>query len=1554
MGMFPAVNGQIIPGREHRDIRISDFERYITSELNMNGLKSVNVSMLLFVLLACLSPLYADQTLYVGFDEKDKLRLTDMVISNWKADQRDGDKARIMLAKDAGADAQALVDVEAYAPGKRFDHLILRAFIHGDYRTQKIGKIVIHVSEDGVTYLPVKLRPERESSFPGGFFRFRLIATESLKPFRYIKLQIVDAPVYWRLELADLWLGNGALPVLPAADEALPQTSENKPSSLLPPGTQMNLAVPVYDLTVASTGPSSTTVHDLLVCPLHPADEQMHADAMDRYPWVATTITERDFRSPTWNSLPGLKIDKDVQTVLYRFDVDLKQWPGHGKLMLALDQCAFVTTLWVNGKQGPTIREGLLPIAFDLTPFVGDVSKQRKLDVVLSVQDYHNQIDLAANYPKMPLGAMFKWTKGVVMPPRLTWQSALSSKNPFVFSDVLQGKLTTACTLVNDTGKDQQGQLRRQITSLDGKVILEQQEAFELTAGQQHEVSHTFAIGDELQRWDIGKPNLYLATNQLLVDGKVVDQRATRFGYRTVQIDKEDILLNGRKIQLVGPWSHIGQWSWPAVKDFDIAQAYRIMLKHGMNYGRLHGQPYPKIFYDLADEVGFLLVAESGLFHRPIADISLEHVRHMALELRNHPSIVMWSGSNEFEHWITPRQPRSMDFLIKVYDVFKSVDPTRPVYHSGYGDAHNHFDAYCIHYPELMRTFPQGLLWKEYAPQRIKLLHRDTFEKNNPIGKKPIIIGEHMTPGSGRGMEALLGEPHFALQFQGDQGYLDMLKNQGIIWREMVRIYREQNIAVLSPNMMHIQTGIESPFLVELGKELRGVSCYINQRDPILVTGLPQQRTLQIRDTDGWPDNGSVHVSLIADGAMVWEQILPVTLKSNGIKQQTLGFTLPAVAKPMLAQMRVQFTDATQQTPRYTWEQPMKLYPPRATELKLTHALTLWQTADAKTDAILQAHGVQVHAVTQLPAALNDSILLIDASVQDQQLMAAAQIIEKQVAEGGQVLMLARSQIPEGLLPVACSNDDGELPGLQGATIGFVRSSHHRLFEQSGLDTLDLRYWDQDLGLISEQSLFKPTQGNFRVLIDANEKLDDALLVEMPHGRGRYMVCQLDVVRYLQHPAAGRVLDALLHELDQPTKQVLEPGHFLAATQPFTAHLLKRLGWQAIDDLTSPVDSLLIDTAAIEQSGPTRCAQMALKARVVIFKHLTVEQSTQMVQLLGLPTLTANDGSLPEKKTKQRDKQPRVYLTSYPAELDGLDSGDVNWYQRLRKDVTVYQPNSHWQVPLSTGTLAIHQTPKQTIVFDASPWNQEVDLLDQRDRFLSTFWTNLGIYVTGSTIRQRSTHNNYVQLDISPLCNASISQYLGPNVQRGMVSLAQLPFRILPDVSTQPQTMLRFNGRIGSTLEGQSVMFDTPIDQFTQLTPLQMTLRVDRIQVSHLYFAHASTQNWKIKPANIGKLVYRVQVEYEDGSSQSIPMLMGRDIDDCRSASSQSRNSHVGLRVSNPNNGNGEVATLYVSTWANPYPERKITALKIISAQNPPYDPMLFAITARQSEMAFE
>jgi beta-galactosidase len=76
----------------------------------------------------------------------------------------------------------------------------------------------------------------------------------------------------------------------------------------------------------------------------------------------------------------------------------------------------------------------------------------------------------------------------------------------------------------------------------------------------------------------------------------------------------------------------------------------------GGNAVRPHAQPWPRVYYELADEMGLMVLDETALFGSSIRlnleeeitwQRSQEHFRRLILRDRNHPSVIGWSAGNE-------------------------------------------------------------------------------------------------------------------------------------------------------------------------------------------------------------------------------------------------------------------------------------------------------------------------------------------------------------------------------------------------------------------------------------------------------------------------------------------------------------------------------------------------------------------------------------------------------------------------------------------------------------------------------------------------------------------------------------------------------------------------------------------------------------------------------------------------------------------------------------------------------------------------------------------
>ncbi len=162
------------------------------------------------------------------------------------------------------------------------------------------------------------------------------------------------------------------------------------------------------------------------------------------------------------------------------------------------------------------------------------------------------------------------------------------------------------------------------------------------------------SVKDQLKPWSPDAPNLYGAVLSVKNGGVVVDANYQRFGWRQFRIQGSDLLLNGRKLQIFADILHpFGV----VVHSRRHAYAWFQMIKDvGGNGVRLHAQPWPSYYQDMADEMGLVVLAETGLFGSAGAlsfteDITWqrfdEHYDAMILRDRNHPSVFGWSFGNE-------------------------------------------------------------------------------------------------------------------------------------------------------------------------------------------------------------------------------------------------------------------------------------------------------------------------------------------------------------------------------------------------------------------------------------------------------------------------------------------------------------------------------------------------------------------------------------------------------------------------------------------------------------------------------------------------------------------------------------------------------------------------------------------------------------------------------------------------------------------------------------------------------------------------------------------
>jgi beta-galactosidase len=178
------------------------------------------------------------------------------------------------------------------------------------------------------------------------------------------------------------------------------------------------------------------------------------------------------------------------------------------------------------------------------------------------------------------------------------------------------------------------------------------------------------------QRWSVESPTLYRVEAHLLRDGKAIDTRATRIGFRELRFDAATgFYLNGIHTKLKGVCVHqdhagVGVampdalWEWRA----------RRLKAMGCNAIRCsHHAPAPEML-DACDRLGILVMDENRNFN-PSPDF-LAQLRWLVRRDRNRPSVIMWSVFNEEPMQATEQ---GYEMVRRMAAAVKELDDSRPV-----------------------------------------------------------------------------------------------------------------------------------------------------------------------------------------------------------------------------------------------------------------------------------------------------------------------------------------------------------------------------------------------------------------------------------------------------------------------------------------------------------------------------------------------------------------------------------------------------------------------------------------------------------------------------------------------------------------------------------------------------------------------------------------------------------------------------------------------------------------------------------------------------------
>ena len=389
------------------------------------------------------------------------------------------------------------------------------------------------------------------------------------------------------------------------------------------------------------------------------------AEAFDDSAWPSVTL-------PHTFSLPDR--EKQWRAAWYRTRLTVGPGDAGQRLYLGFEGAATVADVWVNGAHLGQHRGAFTAFRFDATPHLRPGQNVVAVRVNSRGEDTGDCLP-AGTSPRQ----LYHVYGGLYRRVHLLRTHALhvdpldhaSTGGYLTARDVTRdGADLEARVLVRNSGGERRRLGVRAVVHDPAGTLLALEGGAEVEAGGTASVLLA-GRARKPRLWSLADPHLYAVDVEVLDGQAVVDRVRERFGFRDFRFVKPGFALNGETILLRGTNKHQEtERRASAVLEEDLRKDFAALKDLGVNTLRLAHYPHTRLEYDLADELGILVVAENGHSNPSKGEGTGDLItREMVRQNHNHPSIVVWSVGNEVNWFRVDR------FAALV----RAEDPLRPI-----------------------------------------------------------------------------------------------------------------------------------------------------------------------------------------------------------------------------------------------------------------------------------------------------------------------------------------------------------------------------------------------------------------------------------------------------------------------------------------------------------------------------------------------------------------------------------------------------------------------------------------------------------------------------------------------------------------------------------------------------------------------------------------------------------------------------------------------------------------------------------------------------------
>lgn len=365
-------------------------------------------------------------------------------------------------------------------------------------------------------------------------------------------------------------------------------------------------------------------------------------------------------------------VPSENPTALYQRYITMNQIPKGNRVIIHFDGAESFLSLWVNGVHIGWTKGSRLPSEFDITDAL--VAGENLFSVVVSQFSDGSYLEDQDMW----------WLSGLFRSFYL-FQRTNGDVEDFYHSI----KVNDSCAIID-------AKITSNASKIKWSLISPNDELLQTGTQEIHNGSSAITITvSNPQLWTPETPHLYTFVAETYIDESLISVIAPRIGLREITIKDGLMYLNGSYFKMHGVNRHDDDERFGRAVSIDkIKKDLQMIKAANMNAVRTSHYPNDPRFYDLTDELGLFVIAETDLethgFDYTETGIStltdnpnwenafVDRIERLVITQRNHPSIILWSLGNESGYGCNIRA---------MYRKAKELDDTRPIHYEEDRDA---------------------------------------------------------------------------------------------------------------------------------------------------------------------------------------------------------------------------------------------------------------------------------------------------------------------------------------------------------------------------------------------------------------------------------------------------------------------------------------------------------------------------------------------------------------------------------------------------------------------------------------------------------------------------------------------------------------------------------------------------------------------------------------------------------------------------------------------------------------------------------------------------